>query len=646
MIGLRQRLSGIGAHMRWWAHMAFVTLGVIASSAEAQSPPPPAMTEEALEAYLDPIMEVQLAQRHIAGAVVVIVKDDRIVLAKGFGFADLAEKRAMTGSDTLVRPGSISKLFTAIAVMQLVEQGKLDLDRDINDYLDFHVPTPDGGVPVTLRRLLKHRAGFEEHLRGLYAPMAEPAPLERVMKDELPRRLFPSGEVPAYSNYGMSLAGYVVQRVSGEDYVDYVDRHILQPLGMPHSTFRQKLPDELEPLMSKGYHVSTAPPLDHFETIPFSPAGALSASGADMGRFMLALLNHGANDSGRVLEPETLQQMMPPKVADPIGSVGLAFYQSSFVGRSFVGHDGATQAFHSDLLLLPEERFGFFLCYNSAGTGVGGPKILPGLMERYFGPMPASSLSDPAAAPSHAQAVAGLYKPTRRSDATWLRLSALAQQVEIAALPNGDIALHAAAWPFGPGQVLHETSAFSYAGSDNSKISFEQLQAAPSVIMRLGLPLLVYEPAPWYSNALIILGLLLASLLVTLLSLIAWPIGTILRWRRGVRFGRTPRDGRDLVLVRLALASQLLTVAALQLALMQGPTGWAQPVNSAIIGLYAIAWLAVTGGILATWVAYRFWRDRVGSRWARLQQTVLAVGSLYFAWFCLTWNLAGTTLNY
>jgi len=195
-----------------------------------------------LEAFLDPLIKDQLARLKFAGAVVVMVKDDGILFARGYGYADVENKRPMTADATLVRPGSISKLFTGIAVMQLVEQGKLDLDRDVNDYLDFHVPTPTGGVPVTLRRLMTHRAGFEEHVKGLFSADRVPEPLGHWLMRSLPRRLFPGGDVPAYSNYGMALAGYIVERAAGKLYADYVAEHILQPLGMVHATFKATAP--------------------------------------------------------------------------------------------------------------------------------------------------------------------------------------------------------------------------------------------------------------------------------------------------------------------------------------------------------------------------------------------------------------------
>ena len=138
---------------------------------------------------------------------------DGPIFARGYGFADIAAETPFTADATLVRPGSISKLFTGIAVMQLVDAGKLDLDRDVNDYIDFNIPTADGGVPVTLRRLLTHRAGFEEHFKDLFSRSREPEALDHWLKTGLPRRLFPNGDVEAYSNYGAALRVMLAERV-------------------------------------------------------------------------------------------------------------------------------------------------------------------------------------------------------------------------------------------------------------------------------------------------------------------------------------------------------------------------------------------------------------------------------------------------
>jgi CubicO group peptidase (beta-lactamase class C family) len=214
-----------------------------------QPSPPPVLTKADFETFLDALIPSQLRNRNIAGAVVSVVKDGQVLFQKGYGYADFEAKKPVLPDQTLFRPGSISKLFTATAVMQLVEQGKLDLDRDVNDYLDFEIPKtyPE---PVTLRRLLTHTAGFEDTLKNLFvAHESDLKPLSTYLLNEMPARIFPPGKVPSYSNYGFTVAGYIVERVSGEKFERYIDNHILKPLQMTNSTFDQPLPPQLAPQM-------------------------------------------------------------------------------------------------------------------------------------------------------------------------------------------------------------------------------------------------------------------------------------------------------------------------------------------------------------------------------------------------------------
>jgi len=248
---------------------------------------PPGFTKADFETFLDALIPSQLRNRNIAGAVVSVVKDGQVLFQKGYGYADFKSKNPVLPDQTLFRPGSISKLFTTTAVMQLVEQGKLELDRDVNDYLDFAIPKtyPE---PVTLRQLLTHTAGFEDTLKDLFvAHERDLKPLRAYLLNEMPARIFPPGKVPSYSNYGFTVAGYIVERVSGEKFERYIDNHILKPLRMTNSTFDQPLPPQLAPQMSKGYLNASKKPRE-FEFVQAAPAGALSTTAADMTRFMLA----------------------------------------------------------------------------------------------------------------------------------------------------------------------------------------------------------------------------------------------------------------------------------------------------------------------------------------------------------------------
>src|SRR5882724_6640322 len=231
--------------------------GAPAPSKEAAPPtergPPPELTKVDFETFLDALIPSQLRNRNIAGAVVSVVKDGQVLFQKGYGYADVEAKKPVLPDQTLFRPGSISKLFTATAVMQLVEQGKLDLDHDVNDYLDFAIPKTYS-QPVTPRQLLTHTAGFEDTLKNLFvAHSSDMKPLRTYLVNQMPARIFPPSKVPSYSNYGFTLAGYIVERVSGEKFERYIENHILKPLRMTNSTFDQPLPPQLAPQMSKGY---------------------------------------------------------------------------------------------------------------------------------------------------------------------------------------------------------------------------------------------------------------------------------------------------------------------------------------------------------------------------------------------------------
>ncbi|RZL27893.1 MAG: class A beta-lactamase-related serine hydrolase, partial [Rubrivivax sp.] len=210
------------------------------------------LTAVDLDAFLDGLMPAALRTARVPGAVVVVVKDGQPLLQKGYGLADWDKNVPVDPNKTLFRPGSVSKLITWTAVMQLVEQGKLDLDVDLNKYLDFTIPGRNGRA-LTLRHVMTHTTGFEETARDLLTYDTGTPDLGQVLKRYIPPYVYDPGTTPGYSNYATALAGYIVQRVSGKPFDDYIEQHVFGPLGMTLSTFRQPLPAKLQPLMSQGY---------------------------------------------------------------------------------------------------------------------------------------------------------------------------------------------------------------------------------------------------------------------------------------------------------------------------------------------------------------------------------------------------------
>ena len=237
---------------------ASVPSSVPATDASAASQVPQ-LTYADLSAWLDGFMPNAIKQGDIAGAVVVVVKDGAILVQRGYGYADVDAEKPMDPEHTLVRPGSVSKLITWTALMQVIEQGKVDLDADVNQYIDFKIPALDG-KPVTVRNVLTHTTGFEESLKNLISEEGNELPgFDALLKEHVPARIFAPGTTPAYSNYGASLAGYIVQRVSGMSFDDYVEKHIFAPLGMNSTTFRQPLPADWKPRMAQGYKDASHP---------------------------------------------------------------------------------------------------------------------------------------------------------------------------------------------------------------------------------------------------------------------------------------------------------------------------------------------------------------------------------------------------
>ena len=409
-----------------------VSGGAAARPASAPAPAAAAMTAADIEAFLDGIVPTQLAREDIAGAVVVVVKDGKVLFGKGYGFADVEKRKPVSVDDTLFRPGSTSKLFTWTAVMQQVEQGKLDLDKDVNAYIDFKIPEAFG-KPITLRDIMTHTPGYEDYVNDLFTTDPKSVqPLGKHVATHQPHRICPPGATPAYSNYATALAGYIVERVSGKPFEAYIEEFITRPLGMAHATFRQPLPPDLEPLMSKGYRLGSGK-AEKYELVNPSPAGAMAASGGAMARFMIAHLQDGRYENVQILKPETAQLMHARQRghSPDMSAMCLGFYEESRNGHRIIGHGGDTQWFHSDLHLVPDAGLGFFVSYNSAGKGeISGRTMLwESFLDRYFPYEPPAASPVPSAA-ADIRAVSGSLpsQPARRLELLPPPLSLLAAE--------------------------------------------------------------------------------------------------------------------------------------------------------------------------------------------------------------------------
>jgi CubicO group peptidase (beta-lactamase class C family) len=633
-------------------------LGSVARAAEPAVEPPRAHTLDRpdVESWLDGFMPYALQNGDVAGAVVAVVKNGEVILVKGYGYSDVAAHAPVDPERTLFRPGSTSKLFTWTAVMQLVEQGKLELDRNVNDYLDFRIPDRDG-TPITLRNIMTHTAGFEEQVKQLILDDPRQLPsLKDYVEHALPVRLFKAGTTPAYSNYATALAGYIVQRVSGQSFDDYIDAHIFKPLGMQHSSFRQPLPTALAPDAAKGYDLASEP-AKPYEIVTPAPAGGLAASGADMARFMIAHLEGGEYGGARILQPQTIKLMheTPLNMIPPLNRMMLGFYEQNYNGHRVISHGGDTDYFHSDLNLFLDEHVGLFVSMNSAGRDAAAHIIRPALFQqfadRYFPGPPEVRRVDAMTAVADAKVLAGYYDNSRRIDTSFLSIASLIQPTRVVADKDGTVSLSTIHGINGAVRHYQEVQPFVWVDPDSGwRLAAKHVDGR---VVRFSddefSPFMVLEPTPWWRSPAWLQPAAAASVVACFLTALLWPVAAIVRRRYHVGLGLTGRSARAHRLSRLA--SVVITVvtigwAAVIAAGLSDLTLLGPSLDPVLFALHALSVIAYLGGAAALlWAGYVAWAER-GAWIARVWTTTLTLSALVLLWSASVYHLLSFRTTY
>jgi CubicO group peptidase (beta-lactamase class C family) len=641
--------------------------------ANAEPPHTAPLAAEDLSAFLDGMLPAAMAAGDIAGATVVVVQDDHVLLTKAYGLSDVKKHTPVSASYTLFRPGSISKLFTWTAVMQLVEQGKLDLDTDVNQYLDFRV-TGLGGKPITLRHLMTHTPGFEEGLKDLLIkdPKAMLS-LETVMKANTPRAINPPGAVPAYSNYGAGLAGYIVQRTSGMPFEAYVEEKIFAPLQMSASTFRQPVPKSLQPRLSEGY-IEASGEVVTFEYCPESPAGALSTTAPDMANFMLAHLNGGylptLGESSRILKPETVEKMHATanRPAQGIDAMALGFYEQNRNGYRAIAHGGDLIAFHSDLLLIPAARVGIFMSFNSIGrnraTYTLRTALTEGFMDRYFPraqPLPAAPKVSDASKERAAEVASHTYELSRRAETNLFSLLYMTGQSGASVTEKGTLLFDALLGPNDKPREFEEVTPWMWreAHGEMRLAAVRNDDGSIRWMVPDGYgPIFVFQPVPgWRSKTWLQPVIVVSAAVVTLGSLI-WLVGgvrrLVARWRK--KSASAAGNAGAAVRSRWILGSRLAGLSALvfvlflgtMLVMFSGNSLWI--LTSAAVPFVRLvqlaALLATIGAIVSVLAAAWSWSAGVDTRWRSVGRTLVALSCVALAYVAVMFHFLTPTLRY
>ncbi|MEP1384837.1 MAG: serine hydrolase domain-containing protein [Paraglaciecola sp.] len=344
----------------------------MATSTERENQVPQDAQAAMVDKSISPMITKFMAKDDIPGVAVVVVKDGKILFKRGYGFADVAAQTPVNPDTSLFHIGSVTKLFTATAAMQLYEQGKLDLHVSVNEYLTNMKVEEPFERPITMADLLTHRGGLGYKLLGTVTPFGQvSSPLGEHLPAVLPGAARTPGFVSIYSDYGIALEGRVIEEISGESYQNYVANHIFKPLEMKNSGTILTPEKSLQMAMPGASIEGTFPP-EEFNYSNFAPATEVHASVTDMAKFMLMQLGHEGASSAQILMPKT-RQLMQSRQYSPHPSAfgwGYGFREDKINGHLTVGHDGSWFNHLGKLTLVPEQDLGIYVVMNKRSKAI------------------------------------------------------------------------------------------------------------------------------------------------------------------------------------------------------------------------------------------------------------------------------------
>jgi CubicO group peptidase (beta-lactamase class C family) len=601
----------------------------LVTRATCQAPGP-----AALSGFFDKLIPADLSRDKVPGAVVSVVSGGQTIFAKGYGVADKQQRTPFSPATSLVRLGSVTKLFTWTAVMQQVQAGRLNLYTDVNHYLKaFKIPAtyPE---PITLFDLMNHTAGFEDRIIGTgAATAADVPPLGEYLATHMPTRIRPPGQVSAYSNYGAALAGYIVSQVTGEPYASYVRQHILAPLGMTHSTATEPVPASLAAGLAQSYNSDTGDRIP-FTFDPQAPDGSISATADDMANFMIAQLDGGRFGGQRILSPATAELMDRPSfAANPLlGGYAHGFEERTVNGHYILQHDGSWEGFESNLIMVPGCHLGVFVSTN----GDGGTSTILDVATDFLNRFAAGSgIPDAVPAPQSTSPTtvgtptAGFYESTRHNESTVEKLQVLTGPRHMAVDKDGTLHFQGKDWkPQGNGL---------YAAADGT--NHLMFLVGKNGQRYVATDFSTFQPVP-AEETLPFNLLVLLIFVATALSALALPATALVRRlrRRPAALSTDWRIARVLTGSAGALGLVSLLLATVELVnsgnLLDGPT--------LTLRLVLVAPLVtlVTAAAGAFW-SVKGWRRSGAGVTARAHQVGMLAGLAALAWFLLEWNLIG-----
>ena len=628
--------------------VSFTVIGIKAQPTESTAPRAGGarLTDASeIESWVNNFLAEQAINSQMPSIGLVVVKDGGVFFQKGYGQARDERDVTVTPDQTLFRAASVSKLVTATAVMQLVEQGKLNLDVDINTYLSRFQLESNYPSPITARHLLTHTSGIEDRLFGNTVPSADRlVSLGDYFAAHVPRRIRAPGEQIAYSNTGMALAGHLVEAVSGLSFEEYVERNIFQPLGMARSSFRQPYPAHLAP--------DVVPSGADDGAMLLYPSGSMISTVADMGRFIAAHLNGGRLGDARILSEETVREMHRQHFTGHARMPGIAygFFENYTNNRHVLFHTGLSG--HQSLLcLLPEERIGFYLVLSGRQGGAHQDlrrKFMQAFLDRYYPAAQAYSLpAPPSDLTQRAARFIGLYRPNLLPRTTIETLGNLAADTRVTS--NDDGTLTVSLPPFGAKSfriveveplLFRSEDGFYFAFGEDERGNITRLDMSGSIVDPVS-----FNRLKWYESGTLHAVLAATGFFLFLSFCLVSFVGFIFNFFRKAKHDEPSTSREPRRAWRMAALVSVLVIFSPMLALVWYHIGDPElrpyKIESTLYVSLSVLQLAALLGLTLPIFAFKAWRQNYRSLPRRIYFSVVALTGLLMIPFFYYWNLLG-----
>jgi len=623
-------------NVRWFISL-LVLFGMLLAPAQSvtalsmQSPEPVVVTPQAVEAFLDEFTSVYLKKLEVPGLAFVMVKEGSVFVSKGYGYANVEYQVPFDPERTIVRAGSNVKTVTALALVQLAEQGKIDLDADVNRYLT-HFKIPDTfDAPITARQLLHYTAGLDNRFIGIRVETPdEILPLSEYFAQRLPDRVRPPGQIRAYNDHEIALAGLLIEEVSGMPYDQYVREYIFKPLGMDSSSIY--LPERDAERVALGYSSNGAYPLDYYNLNDAAGSG-FNTTPADLARYMLMHLENGKLDGEQVFSESVIEELHTTRFTHHPKLPGIAytFDETFWGGRRILAKSGGAPGFTNRMLLLLDEDVGVYFVYNRDSTVPLSWKLEQAFLERFY-PRVSPTIENEVPATDRKEMVryTGYYISLNDYSATTIeKVQALMEQEQVTLDEQGR--LH-----YAGGTLLRKDRNLFQWSDSSSYVTFGEdeygnvnyMFVQRTALMRI----------PWIETFPVQMSLLGFSLVAFVLSLLGWIIAAIKRQGKSYALS----GFLSLIYISFLVGMGLLLAPVFAGADPPWALSFAPP--NALLVLLALPLVGVGLTCCLAWRVVRSWKERRSGWFVRIHNTLILVASLGFLVFLHIWNLLGYML--